>query len=65
MTNMYTEYNDERVKQLMNLSKKDFPHVAEYMLCLMFVDSEKSLHPRHKLTGHVHPCFFQNRSSQS
>ncbi len=35
---MYTEYNDERVKQLMNLSKKDFPHVAEYMLCLMCVD---------------------------
>jgi hypothetical protein len=38
MPNIYTEYNDERVKQLIELSKKDFPHVAEYMMFLMCVD---------------------------
>ena len=38
MTNMYTEYNDERVKQLMELSKKEFPHIQEYMIFLMSVD---------------------------
>jgi len=38
MTNMYTEYNDERVKQLIELSKKDFPHVSEYMMFSMCVD---------------------------
>ena len=32
MPNIYTEYNDERVKQLIELSKKDFLHVAEYMM---------------------------------
>jgi hypothetical protein len=34
----YTEYNDDRVKQLMDLSKKEFPHMAEYMIYLMSVD---------------------------
>ena len=38
MTNMYTEYNDERVKQLMEFSKKEFPHIQEYMIFLMSVD---------------------------
>ena len=38
MPNIYSEYSDERVKQLMELSKKDFPHVAEYMMFLMCVD---------------------------
>ena len=38
MTNMYTEYNDERVKQLMELSKKEFPHIQEYFIFLMSVD---------------------------
>ncbi len=38
MINIYTEYNEERVKQLIELSKKDFPHVAEYMMFLMCVD---------------------------
>ena len=33
----YTEYNDDRVKQLMELSKKEFPHMAEYMIYLMSV----------------------------
>jgi hypothetical protein len=34
----YTEYNDDRVKQLMELSKKEFPHISEYMIFLMSVD---------------------------
>ena len=34
----YTEYNDDRVKQLMELSKKEFPQMAEYMIYLMSVD---------------------------
>ena len=34
----YTEYNDDRVKQLMDLSKKEFPQMAEYMIYLMSVD---------------------------
>ena len=38
MPNIYTEYNDERVKQLIELSKKEFPHVSEYMMFLMSVD---------------------------
>ena len=38
MTNMYTEYNDERVKQLMEQSKKEFPHIQEYFIFLMSVD---------------------------
>ncbi len=38
MTNMFTEYNDERVKQLMELSKKEFPHMEEYLIFLMSVD---------------------------
>ena len=32
MPNIYTGYNDERVKQLMELSKKEFPHIQEYFL---------------------------------
>ncbi len=38
MTNIYTEYNDERVKQLIELSKKEFSHVSGYMIFLMCVD---------------------------
>jgi hypothetical protein len=38
MPNIYTGYNDERVKQLIELSNKDFSHVAEYMMFLMCVD---------------------------
>ena len=38
MPNIYIEYNHERVKQLIELSKKDFPHVAENMMFLMCVD---------------------------
>ncbi len=38
MTNMFTEYNDERVKQLMELSKKEFLHMEEYLIFLMCVD---------------------------
>jgi hypothetical protein len=38
MPNIYTEYNDERVKQLMELSKKEFPHIQEYFIFLMSVD---------------------------
>ncbi len=38
MTNMFAEYNDERVKQLMELSKKEFPHMEEYLIFLMSVD---------------------------
>ena len=34
----YTEYNDDRVKQLMELSKKEFPNISEYMISLMSVD---------------------------
>ena len=34
----YTEFNDDRVKQLMELSKKEFPHMAEHMIYLMSVD---------------------------
>ena len=34
----YTEYNDDRVKQLMELSKKEFPHMEEYFIFLMSVD---------------------------
>ena len=34
----YTEYNDDRVKQLMELSKKEFPNISEYMIYLMSVD---------------------------
>ncbi len=35
---IYTEYNDDRVKQLMELSKKEFPHLEEYFIFLMCVD---------------------------
>jgi hypothetical protein len=38
MPNIYTEYSDERVKQLMELSKKEFPHIQEYFIFLMSVD---------------------------
>ena len=38
MTNIYSEYSDERVKQLMELSKKEFPHIQEYFIFLMSVD---------------------------
>ena len=34
----YTEYNDERVKQLIELSKKEYPYISEYMMFLMSVD---------------------------
>ena len=34
----YTEYNDERVKQLIELSKKEYPYLSEYMMFLMSVD---------------------------
>ena len=30
MPNIYSEYSDERVKQLMELSKKEFPQIQEY-----------------------------------
>ena len=32
MPNIYSEYNDERVKQLMELSKKEFPQMQEYFI---------------------------------
>ena len=38
MPNIYSEYSDERVKQLMELSKKEFPHIQEYFYILMSVD---------------------------
>ncbi len=38
MPNIYTEYNDERVKELMELSKKEFPLLQEYLIFLMCVD---------------------------
>ena len=38
MQNIYSEYSDERVKQLMELSKKEFPHMEEYFIFLMSVD---------------------------
>ena len=38
MPNIFTEYNDERVKQLMEQSKKEFPHIQEYFIFLMSVD---------------------------
>ena len=38
MPNIYSEYSVERVKQLMELSKKEFPQMAEYMIYLMSVD---------------------------
>ena len=38
MPNIYSEYNEERVKQLMELSKKEFPHIQEYFIFLMSVD---------------------------
>ena len=38
MTNIYSEYSDERVKQLMELSKKEFPYIQEYFIFLMSVD---------------------------
>ena len=38
MPNIYSEYNDERVKHLMELSKKEFPHIQEYFIFLMSVD---------------------------
>ena len=31
MPDIYSEYSDERVKQLMELSKKEFPHIQEYL----------------------------------
>ena len=34
----YTEYNDDRVKQLIELSKKEYPYIPEYMMFLMSVD---------------------------
>ena len=38
MPNIYSEYSDERVKQLMELSKKEFSHIQEYFIFLMSVD---------------------------
>ncbi len=38
MPNIYSEYSDERVKQLMELSKKEFPQIQEYFVFLMSVD---------------------------
>ena len=38
MPNIYSKYSDERVKQLMELSKKEFPHIQEYFIFLMSVD---------------------------
>ena len=38
MPDIYSEYSDERVKQLMELSKKEFPHIQEYFIFLMSVD---------------------------
>ena len=38
MPNIYSEYSDERVKQLMEQSKKEFPHIQEYFIFLMSVD---------------------------
>ena len=32
MPDIYSEYSDERVKQLMELSKKEFPHMQEYLI---------------------------------
>ena len=34
----YTEYNDDRVKQLIELSKKEYLHTSEYMMFLMSAD---------------------------
>jgi hypothetical protein len=34
----YTEYNEDRVKDLMEMSKKEFPKIEEYMIFLMSVD---------------------------
>ena len=34
----YTEYSDERVKQLMELSKKEFPQLQEYWIFSMSVN---------------------------
>ena len=34
----YTEYNEDRVKDLMEMSKKEFPQIEEYMIFLMSVD---------------------------
>ena len=34
----YTEYNEDRVNNLMEMSKKEFPHLEEYMIFLMSVD---------------------------
>ena len=38
MPNIYSEYSEERVKQLMEFSKKDIPHIQEYFIFLMSVD---------------------------
>ena len=38
MPNIYSEYSDERVKQLMELSKKEFSQIQEYYIFLMSVD---------------------------
>ncbi len=38
MPNIYTVNYDERVKQSIELSKKEFPHIAKYMMFLMCVD---------------------------
>ncbi len=38
MTNIYTKYTDERVKQLLELSKKEFPHVPKIYDFLKAVD---------------------------
>jgi hypothetical protein len=38
VTHIYTEYDDERVKQLIELSKKDFPYISEYTMFLMCVE---------------------------
>ena len=38
MPNIYSEYNEERVKKIMELSKKEFPHIQEYFIFLMSVD---------------------------
>ena len=32
MPNIHSEYNEERVKQSMELSEKEFPHIQEYFI---------------------------------
>ena len=50
----YTEYNDDRVKQLIELSKKEYPYISEYMMFLMSVD----YHCREEVTIDFSPRFL-------